>query len=66
MDDSFLANYADDNTPYGLCGDLDSVICQLESDSFKLIFNWLMNNALKANPDRSNFLLNSSDTSLKA
>ena len=55
------ANYADDNTPYVVGKDLDYVITKLKHDS-QFLFNWLSDNALKANPKKSHLLLNSSDT----
>ena len=63
--DSSNANYADDTTPYALGKDLNSVISKLEDDSLRL-FDWLRNNILKANPNKSHLLLNSCDTSLVA
>ena len=65
MDESDIANYADDNTPYALGKDIISVISKLENDSM-LLFNWLGNNALKANPNKSHLILSSRDTSLMA
>ena len=56
-------NYADDNTPYAVEKDIDSVISTLKTDS-QFLFKWLSNNALKANPKKSHLLLNTSDTSI--
>ena len=61
--DSDIANYADDNTPYATCKDIESVIKRLESESI-ILFQWIGNNALKANPDKSHLLLNSNDNHL--
>ena len=61
--DSDIANYADDNTPYATSKDIESVIKRLESDSI-ILFQWIGNNALKANPDKSHLLLNSKDNHL--
>ena len=58
-----IVNYADDNTPYAVEKDIDSVISTLKTDS-QFLFKWLSNNALKANPKKSHLLLNTSDTSI--
>ena len=63
--DSDIANYADDNTPYATSNDIESVIKRLESDSI-ILFQWIGNNGLKANPDKSHLLLNSKDNHLSA
>ena len=62
--DCSIANYADDTT-HALGKDLNSVISKLEDDFLRL-FDWLENNILKANPNKSRLLLNSCDTSLVA
>ena len=41
LNDSSIANYSDDNTPYATAGDFESVVTTLESLS-KTIFQWLM------------------------
>ena len=58
-----IANYADDNSPYAASTDTESVINHLENE-VKSLLQWLQNNAFKANPDKSNLLLNSTDNSL--
>ena len=55
-----IVNYADDNTPYAIGKDVDSVIKRLENESLKL-FEWLRNISLKANTKKSHLLLNSTD-----
>ena len=55
-----IVNYADDNTPYVIGKDVDSVIKRLENESLKL-FEWLRYNSLKANTKKSHLLLNSTD-----
>ena len=61
--DSDIANYADDNSPYACNTDYISVITQLEKDS-KTLLEWVSNNALKANPDKFHLLLSTSDLNL--
>ena len=48
---SDIANFADDNSPYAVGDDIESVISQLEYDA-KLLLQWVCDNALKANPDK--------------
>ena len=60
-----IANYADDNSPYATSTDTESVRNHLENEA-KSLLQWLQNNAFKANPDKSNLLLNSTDNSLPA
>ena len=59
-ENSNVANYADDNSPYACKADIDSVIVQLEKDSRALI-EWVSNNVLKANPDKFHLLLSDTD-----
>ena len=58
-----VVNYADDNTPYAFEDTTDGVIKNLESCT-ALLLQWISNNFLKANPDKSHLLL--SDSSDKA
>ena len=58
--ESNIANYADDNTPYSCEHEIEDVIVQLEKDSSTLI-KWVSINGLKANPDKFHLLLNSTD-----
>ena len=59
-ENSNVANYADDNSPYACKADIDSVIVQLEKDSRTLI-EWVSSNVLKANPDKFHLLLSDTD-----
>ena len=61
--ESDLANYADDNTPYACEKDIEAVLIKLEQDSKRLI-EWVCYNSLKANPDKFHLLLSSDDTNL--
>ena len=57
--DSNIANYADDTSPFSYGKDIDSVITQLEGDS-KILLEWLKQNGLKANPDKFHLILKKS------
>ena len=56
LDDSNIANYADDTTLYICNGNLELVIAKLEEDSSSLI-EWINDNYMKANPDKIHILL---------
>ena len=58
LSDSNAANYADDNTPYTTARNTELVINKLENES-KITFQWLSFNLLKANPEKSHLLINS-------
>ena len=60
-----IASYADDNTPYALEHDTESVIDSLESVSKKLLC-WFSQNSMKANPDKFHLLLSNSDSNHSA
>ena len=61
VDESNIASYADDTTPYTCNDNLVLVIAKLEEDSPSLI-KWINNNHMKAN--RTNFHLSDNDDSL--
>ena len=63
IEESDVANYADDNSAYACKEDIHSVIKQLEKDS-RTLLEWVTNNVLKANPDKFHLLLNSVDNNL--
>ena len=56
-ENSDIANYANDNSPFGCDKNIESVILQLENDP-RLLFEWFPNNSLKANPDKFHLVLN--------
>ena len=58
--DSNIANYADDTSPFSCGKDMDSVITQLEGDS-KILLEWLKLNGLKGNPDKFHLILSNPD-----
>ena len=57
-EDSNVASYADDTTPYSCATDIPSVALELQASATKL-FLWFKNNHLKANPGKSHILLSS-------
>ena len=65
LDDRTVVNYADDNTPFSTAQDINSVINKIESNSIKL-FQWLANNVVKANPEKSHLLLSKKQNNLYA
>ena len=65
LNESNIANYADDNTLYACEKDMDIVINKLEHDCNDLI-TWVNNNILKANPDKFHLLLSETDRNLSA
>ena len=65
IEESDIANYADDCSLYTSGDKSKDVIKALENDS-KLLFNWFEINGMKANPDKSHLILSNSDTNLFA
>ena len=65
LNESTIINYADDNTPFAIAQDNESVIKQIKRDS-NILFQWLANNMVKANPDKSHLLLSSKQNHLHA
>ena len=57
-EDSNVASYADNTTPYSCATDMTSVALELQASATKL-FRSFKNNHLKANPGKSHILLNS-------
>ena len=60
-EDSNIANYADDTTPYARGENIRVVISELQSLAFRL-FKWFENNHMKANPGKSHILLSNKKT----
>ena len=56
INDSDIASYADDNTPYASSSNLDAVINKLE-ESTNNLFQWFRNNHMKANADKCHLLV---------
>ena len=57
IDKFYIANFVDDNTPYVTGDNTSSVVRHLEEVSCA-IFQWLKDNAMKANADNYHALLN--------
>ena len=60
FDDSEIANYADDNSPFACDADIKTVLGKLEEDS-SILINWIRYNGLNANPDKFHLLLSDHD-----
>ena len=61
MDDIDLASYADNNTPYTRGNYIEDVIFKLQNSS-KILLQWLMDNQMKANPDKCHYICSTNDT----
>ena len=61
--DCEIANYADDNTPYCQGKNIEFVTSQLEKDT-NLLITWVVDNSMRANPDKFHLLLDDSYTNL--
>ena len=59
----FIANYADDNSPFSCDKTIPAVISNLESESTTLL-KWISENGLKANPDKFHLLLSDKNIEL--
>ena len=55
MGDIGFESYADDNTPYTTENDMEDVIFKLQNSS-KILFQWFMDNQMKANPNNCHSL----------
>ena len=51
-----LTNYADDNTPYAIEANIDTLISSLEND-VEILIQWFHNNYLLMNEDKSHLLI---------
>ena len=60
MNDTNLASYADDNTPYVSADTIDEVIKRLETASVKL-FKWFADNQMKANQDKCHLIVSKNE-----
>ena len=59
----FVANYADDNSPFSTSDSIPHVIDSLEIDA-KNLLSWIQYNGLKANPDKFHLLLSEKDETI--
>ena len=55
MNDIDFASYADDNAPYTIGNSMEDVILKLRNSS-TILFQWFMDNQVKANPDKYFYL----------
>ena len=55
MNDIDFASYADDNAPYTIGNSMEDVILKLRNSS-TILFQWFMDNQMKANPDKYLYL----------
>ena len=60
VNDTYVANYADDTTPYIAEDTIPEVIEALENCS-KVLFTWFQNNGMKANSDKSHLILSTQE-----
>lgn len=51
-----IVNYADDTTPFSIGKNINEVIEKIEYAAI-IIFTWFENNGMKANQEKSHFLL---------
>ena len=56
VDEDYLTNFADDNTPYAISKDFNEIISKLETDAKNLI-NWFEINYFKMNADKCKLLI---------
>ena len=56
-----IANYADDTTPYSYASDLSTILNNLQKGVEKM-FEWFLENRLKANANKCHLLLSSKDS----
>ena len=61
VDDTDIASYADDNTPYMTSDTIEGLIQSLEEVSIKL-FKWFDDNLMKSNTDKCHLLVNTNES----
>ena len=59
MNNTELASYADDNTPYAVGNNIEELIVKLQNAS-KTLFQWFSHNQMKPNPDKCSFICSTS------
>ena len=60
MEDTKMANYADDNTIYAVKGNIDELLKTLENET-SLILNWFRINEMKPNDDKCHLIVSNED-----
>ena len=63
MDEEFLTNCADDNTPYAIDTDIKEIISNLETDTIRLL-NWFEIIYFKMNADKCKLLITNHETDI--
>ena len=61
IEDTDIASYADDNTPYVIADNIDGVIKSLEEAS-EILFKWFNDNLMKINVDKCHLLVSTNNT----
>ena len=61
IEDTDIASYADDNTPYVIADNIDGVIKSLEEAS-EILFKWFNDNLMKINADKCHLLVTANNT----
>ena len=61
IEDTDIASYADDNTPYVIADNIDGVIKSLEEAS-EILFKWFNDNLVKSNADKCHLLVSTNNT----
>ena len=59
MNNTELASYADDNTPYAVGNNIEELMVKLQSAS-KTLFQWFSDYQMKSNPEKCNFICSTS------
>ena len=61
IEDTDIASYADDNTPYVIADNIDGVIKSLEEAS-EILFKWFNNNLMRINANKCHLLVSTNNT----
>ena len=61
IEDTDIASYVDDNTPYVIADNIDGVIKSLEEAS-EILFKWFNDNLMKINADKCHLLVSTNNT----
>ena len=61
IENTDIASYADDNTPYVIAGNIDGVIKSLEEAS-EILFKWFNDNLMRINADKCHLLVSTNNT----
>ena len=61
IEDTGIASYADDNTPYVITDNIDRIIKFLEEAS-EILFKWFNDNLMKINADKCHLLVSTNNT----